>query len=276
MKLRAIVERAEAPRTLGGFPVQVVNIEQSGVDEAYSDVSGLIAASSLNRSFIITADLAEGGRKRFRVQAQSERVAREKFLKHHAQVHVLSVEEEGVAEGQTPEQEIERLKLRQNAEHGGASLKRQAATQARIRELEKQIKDKKGVVEGTGNGYYYLQGGIERSKKFASEAEAMVHIKQFFQLARVRRVTLKYKEPGQPAVVVKEFTFNSPPPPKSQMSWGDFYLQGKKQGMSEEQLDELTFKGSPCTKDTNVDENRPILSSPDNVVNAKKLWQFIS
>ena len=55
--------------------------------------------------------------------------------------------EQGVAEGQTPEQEIERLKLRQNAEHGGASLKRQSATQARIRELEKQIKDKKGVAE---------------------------------------------------------------------------------------------------------------------------------
>jgi hypothetical protein len=51
--------------------------------------------------------------------------------------------EQGVAEGQTPEQEIERLKLRQNAEHGGASLKRQTDTQARIRELEKKIKDKK-------------------------------------------------------------------------------------------------------------------------------------
>lgn len=50
---------------------------------------------------------------------------------------------QGMAEGQTPEQEIERLKLRQNAEHGGASLKRQADTQARIRELEKKIKDKK-------------------------------------------------------------------------------------------------------------------------------------
>ena len=110
-------------------------------------------------------------------------------------------------------------------------------------------KKNEDVVEGSGNGYYYLQGGIERSKKFASEAEAMAHSKQFFQLARVSRVTLKYKEPGQPPVVVKEFTFNSPPPPKSQMSWGDFYLQGKKQGMSEEQLDELTFKGSPCTKD---------------------------
>jgi hypothetical protein len=51
-----------------------------------------------------------------------------------------------VSEAETPESEIERLKLRQNAEHGSASLKRQAETQARIRELEKQIKDK-GVGE---------------------------------------------------------------------------------------------------------------------------------
>jgi hypothetical protein len=57
--------------------------------------------------------------------------------------------EQGVAEGseQSPEKEIERLKLRQDAEHGGASLKRQAATQDRIRKLEKQIKDKQGVAE---------------------------------------------------------------------------------------------------------------------------------
>lgn len=93
--------------------------------------------------------------------------------------------------------------------------------------------EQQGVTEGSGDGYYYLQGGIERSKKFASEAEAMAHSKQFFQLARVSRVTLKYKEPGQPAVVVKEFTFKDSPPPKSQMSWGDFYLQNKKQGVAE-------------------------------------------
>lgn len=53
-----------------------------------------------------------------------------------------------IKKAESPASEIERLKLRQNAEHGGASLKRQAATQARIRELEKQIKDKKGVAEG--------------------------------------------------------------------------------------------------------------------------------
>ena len=67
------------------------------------------------------------------------------------------MDEQGVAEGQTPEQEIERLKLRQNAEHGKASLKRQAATQARIRELEKQIKDKKGVAEGDKRPEYVVK-----------------------------------------------------------------------------------------------------------------------
>jgi hypothetical protein len=54
-----------------------------------------------------------------------------------------------VDEDETPEKELERLKLRQNAEHGRASLQRQAATQARIRELEKQVKDQQGVAEGS-------------------------------------------------------------------------------------------------------------------------------
>jgi hypothetical protein len=36
MKLQTIVEQAEAPRTLGGFPVTVVTVDQSGVDEQAS------------------------------------------------------------------------------------------------------------------------------------------------------------------------------------------------------------------------------------------------
>ena len=56
--------------------------------------------------------------------------------------------EEGAAEGkETPEKELERLKLRQDAEHGKASLQRQAETLARIRELEKEIKDSKEKVD---------------------------------------------------------------------------------------------------------------------------------
>ena len=65
------------------------------------------------------------------------------------ELYAFAVTSEPVMEDskQSPEKEIERLKLRQDAEHGGASLKRQAQTQARIRELEKQIKDKQGVAE---------------------------------------------------------------------------------------------------------------------------------
>ena len=71
-------------------------------------------------------------------------------LAHDAGGEAIEVGNEHVAEGsETPEKELERLKLRQNAEHGHASLKRQAETQARIRELEKQIKDQQGVAEGS-------------------------------------------------------------------------------------------------------------------------------
>ncbi len=62
-----------------------------------------------------------------------------------------------VKEGsESPESELERLKLRQNAWEK-APLRDQAATQARIRELEKQIKDKENIKEAdmnTGNQGY--------------------------------------------------------------------------------------------------------------------------
>lgn len=65
------------------------------VDE--SDISGLIhAAKHYNKAFLITADLAEGGRKTYRVRAQSERVAREKFSQHFSMAKVVSVKEEGI------------------------------------------------------------------------------------------------------------------------------------------------------------------------------------
>jgi len=66
---------------------------------AESDPSGLMhAAKNYNKSFLITAELAEGGKKTFRVQAQSERVAREKFAQHYNQATIISVKEEGIAE----------------------------------------------------------------------------------------------------------------------------------------------------------------------------------
>lgn len=59
-----------------------------------SDISGLLAAAHLNRAFIITAKTAEGPTKKYRVRAQSERVAREKFARHYAMAKVLDVKEE--------------------------------------------------------------------------------------------------------------------------------------------------------------------------------------
>ena len=68
-------------------------------DVEESDMSGVMhAAKNYNKSFLITAELAEGGKKTFRVRAQSERVAREKFDQHYNQATVISVKEEGVAE----------------------------------------------------------------------------------------------------------------------------------------------------------------------------------
>ena len=68
-------------------------------DVEESDMSGVMhAAKNYNRSFLITAELAEGGKKTFRVRAQSERVAREKFEQHHNQARIVKVKEEGVDE----------------------------------------------------------------------------------------------------------------------------------------------------------------------------------
>ena len=67
-----------------------------------SDPSGMMhAARHYNKSFIITAELAEGGTKKYRVHAQSERVAREKFSQHYNMAKVLNVEEEGMAEARS-------------------------------------------------------------------------------------------------------------------------------------------------------------------------------
>jgi len=73
--------------------------EGSNMYEA-SDISGLLAASHLNKSFIITAITAEGQKKKFRVKAQNERVAKEKFLKHHSMAKILDIKEENMQEMQ--------------------------------------------------------------------------------------------------------------------------------------------------------------------------------
>lgn len=51
------------------------------------------ANESVNKSFVITAKTAEGDTKKYRVKAQSDRVAREKFAKHYAMAKVLDVKE---------------------------------------------------------------------------------------------------------------------------------------------------------------------------------------
>ena len=56
----------------------------------------------MNKSFIVTAELAEGGTKKFRVKAQSENVAKEKFMKHYSMAKIIDIKEEGVQEDQAP------------------------------------------------------------------------------------------------------------------------------------------------------------------------------
>lgn len=59
-----------------------------------SDISGLMhAARNYNRVFLIVARNDEKQTKKFRVRAQSERAAREKFAQHYSQSKILSVED---------------------------------------------------------------------------------------------------------------------------------------------------------------------------------------
>jgi hypothetical protein len=69
----------------------------SNFEEA-SDISGLMAASKLNKSFIVTAKTAEGKTKKFRVKAQSENVAKEVFKKHHSMAEIIDVKDEDLSE----------------------------------------------------------------------------------------------------------------------------------------------------------------------------------
>jgi hypothetical protein len=74
---------------------------KDAVSVSESDISGLLAASKLNKSFIITANLVDGGTKKFRVKAQSENTAVEKFKKHYTMAEIVSVKEEDVKEATT-------------------------------------------------------------------------------------------------------------------------------------------------------------------------------
>lgn len=67
-------------------------------DQFMGKVKGLSESENTIKCFIITAKLAEGGTKKFRVKAQSMNVAKEKFNKHHSMAKILDVKEENVDE----------------------------------------------------------------------------------------------------------------------------------------------------------------------------------
>jgi hypothetical protein len=89
-----------------------------------------------------------------------------------------------------------------------ARKKQPAQTSDYSKRREQEKKKEQGVAEGSSQGYFYLQGGIDRSKKFATKQEAVAHKDVFFQFARVPRITLRYKEAGKPSVVVGEYNLN--------------------------------------------------------------------
>jgi len=66
-------------------------VSRQDVDEA-SDISGILAASQLNREFRITANV-DGADKKFRVKAQSPRVAQEKLVNKFPTARISNVEE---------------------------------------------------------------------------------------------------------------------------------------------------------------------------------------
>lgn len=93
----------------------------------------------------------------FDIDSEFYYFARNKGIDLHAVADQAGFDTDSVKESsESPESELERLKLRQNAWEK-APLRDQAATQARIRELEKQIKDKENIEEAdmnTGNQGY--------------------------------------------------------------------------------------------------------------------------
>ncbi len=102
--------------------------------------------------------------------ASAQRQADREFDRREYERKEKERKNKSVAEGgEAPEKELERLKLRQNAEHGRASLQRQAETQARIRELEKAQKNQ-GVAEGSED----LASLKAKASKISDKIDAIV------------------------------------------------------------------------------------------------------
>ena len=100
-------ELASEWRSRHRTPRDYYSTREIGKKMSESDISGLMSASHLNRSFIVTAETAEGQKKKYRVRAQSENVAREKFSKHYSQAEILNVREEGILEERQQPKKIE-------------------------------------------------------------------------------------------------------------------------------------------------------------------------
>lgn len=164
-------------------PEGVPDVDDQGVEEG-SDISGLLAASHLNKSFIITAETAEGQTKKFRVKAQNERVAKEKFSKHHSMAKIVSVKEEGVAETS----DYFRRREREEAIISGqkpARKKQPAQTSDYARRREQEKKAEKGVAEGnrfdeplTGYHIVYRNSGnpVSNTPSFETKDQAQKYL----------------------------------------------------------------------------------------------------
>ena len=187
----------------GDWNIKNKIIEGTNVRE--SDISGVMhAAKHLNKSFIISAELAEGGKKTFRVRAQSERVAREKFSQHYSMAKILSVKEEGVTEG-APEllkaemplvRHIERELTQHGYEKGTEEFNKMFNhSMAFYRKFGNvDLIKKQGMAEGSGGNWYIrINGKILKDKNkvnaipFASEDEARSHA---MKLADKKRIPL--------------------------------------------------------------------------------------
>ena len=131
----------ESGPTLGGFAVKPLHIEDSGVEES-SDISGLLAASALNREFLLTVNI-DGATKKFRVKAQSPRVAQEILKRRYATAQVVDVKEL-TGEGQESTQQKFEKHLKS---HGYDVDERANYWTNKLKELEAQRQ--KYIAQGT-------------------------------------------------------------------------------------------------------------------------------
>jgi hypothetical protein len=142
MKLKTIVESAEAPRTLGGFPVRVLDIEQSGVDE---EASPMIRppGNRFDSKAEAFAHAREHGGRVFKRTYTDPNTGRQQ---------VSFVVKKDVAEGEPSPmfkdaQRADRIRSLKNL----IAIAREQGRQLRVQELELELKKLQGLSEGAGN-----------------------------------------------------------------------------------------------------------------------------